>query len=136
MSREADRETDAYETANDAKASFDDVYTAPTPHGYIAAMAKNGYQIGEQARPYCVAAANLLRARNGDAWPVQMLDVGCSYGIGSAFVKYKCSFDEMVAFFATRENTGVSRIRPFRVPLSRTALVPRPMPTGRCPEHR
>ncbi|MFQ5506230.1 MAG: hypothetical protein ACE5F1_15780, partial [Planctomycetota bacterium] len=69
---------------------------------YIASMAKNGYEIGEQARPYCAAAAELLREHNGDAWPVQMLDVGCSYGIGSAFVKYGCSFDEMVAFFGSR----------------------------------
>ncbi|MEA3274203.1 MAG: hypothetical protein U9Q81_02685, partial [Pseudomonadota bacterium] len=92
----------SYDTANEAKASFDDVYTAPTPHAYIASMAKNGYEIGEQARPYCAAAAELLQERNGDAWPVQMLDVGCSYGIGSAFVKYGCSFDEMVAFFLSR----------------------------------
>lgn len=91
-----------YDTANDAKATFDDVYEALTPHAYIAAMATNGYEIGEQARPYCVAAAELLRERNPGPWPVQMLDVGCSYGIGSAFVKYGCSFDEMVAFFASR----------------------------------
>jgi carnitine O-acetyltransferase len=89
-------------TVMEAKTSFDDVYTSPTPHAYIALMAKNGYEIGEQARPYCATAAELLREHNGDAWPVQMLDVGCSYGIGSAFVKYGCSFDEMVAFFATR----------------------------------
>jgi carnitine O-acetyltransferase len=31
-----------------------------------------------------------------------MLDVGCSYGMGSAFVKYGCSFDEMVAFYSSR----------------------------------
>jgi len=91
-----------YDNANEAKAKFDDVYTAPTPHSYIAAMARNGYEIGEQARPYCVAAAELLASRNGSVWPVQMFDVGCSYGIGSAFVKYGCSFDEMVAFFASR----------------------------------
>ncbi len=91
-----------YETENKAKACFDDVYTDPTPHAYIAMMAKNGYEIGEQARPYCTAAVELLREKNEDAWPVQMLDIGCSYGMGSAFVKYKCSFDEMVAFFSTR----------------------------------
>lgn len=91
-----------YDTANEAKANFDYVYTRPTPHDYIAMMAKHGYEIGEQARPYCVAAAELLRDQNSDAWPVQMLDVGCSYGMGSAFVKYGCSFDEMVAFFASR----------------------------------
>ena len=91
-----------YETENNANACFDDVYTAPTPHAYIAMMAKNGYEIGEQARPYCLAAAELLKDHTEDAWPVQMLDIGCSYGMGSAFVKYGCSFDEMVAFFATR----------------------------------
>ncbi len=91
-----------YEQANEAKATFDDAYTAPTPHAYVASMAKTGYEIGEQARPYCVAAAELLRERNGGAWAVQMLDVGCSYGIGSAFVKYGCSFDEIVSFFSSR----------------------------------
>ena len=65
-------------------------------------MAKNGYQIGEQARPYCAEAVQLLREQDGGVWPVQMLDVGCSYGIGSALVKYGCSFDEMVAFYASR----------------------------------
>jgi len=92
----------SYDSANEAKASFDNVYTKPTPHAYIASMAVNGYEIGERARPYCTAAAELLLERNGDAWPVQMLDVGCSYGMGSAFVKYGCSFDEMVAFFSSR----------------------------------
>ena len=84
-------------TANEAKADFSDVYTAPTPHAYIALMAKHGYEIGEQARPFCTAAAEMLSECNSDAWSVQMLDVGCSYGIGSAFVKYGCTFDEMVA---------------------------------------
>lgn len=91
-----------YDDINEAKATFDDVYTSPTPHAYLSEMAKNGYEIGERARPYCAAAADLLREHNGDAWPVQMLDVGCSYGIGSAFVKYGCSFDEIVAFFSSR----------------------------------
>lgn len=91
-----------YKAENEAKAEFDDVYTAPTPHAYIEAMAQTGYEIGEQARPYCTAAAELLAGRNGGVWPVQMLDVGSSYGIGSAFVKYGCSFDELVAFFLSR----------------------------------
>lgn len=91
-----------YETENLVKSCFDEYYTAPTPHSYIAMMAHTGYEIGEQARPYCVAATELLRMHNEDAWPVQMLDIGCSYGMGSAFVKYGCSFDEMVAFFSTR----------------------------------
>jgi len=92
----------SYESENQAKASFDNVYTQATPHAYIASMAQNGYEIGEQARPYCTAAAELVQQYNKDAWPVQMLDVGCSYGMGAAFVRFGCSFDEMVAFFSSR----------------------------------
>jgi len=91
-----------FDKENEIKTSFDDVYTAPTPHNYIQMMARHGYEIGEQARPYCVAAAELLHEQNKDSGPVYMLDIGCSYGTGSAFVKYGCSFDEMVAFFSTR----------------------------------
>ena len=39
--------TDMYGGANEAKASFDDVYTSPTPHAYIEAMARHGYEIGK-----------------------------------------------------------------------------------------
>ena len=91
-----------YLSENKAKADFDDVYVAKTPHAYIASMAENGYEIGERARPFCCEAVKLLQERNGVTWPTQLLDVGCSYGIGSAFVKYNCTFDELVAFFASR----------------------------------
>lgn len=91
-----------FEKENETKACFDNVYTAPTPHAYIQLMARHGYEIGEQARPYCVAAAELLNEYYNGTSPVQMLDIGCSYGTGSAFVKYGCSFDEMVGFFSTR----------------------------------
>ncbi len=91
-----------FTSENEAKADFDSVYTAPTPHAYIATMAETGYEIGERARPYCCAAVDLIQEQNGLAWPTQLLDVGCSYGIGSAFVKYNCGFDELVAFFGSR----------------------------------
>ncbi len=93
---------DIYSDENDAKADFDDVYDAPTPHSYIETMANTGYEIGQQCQPFFVEAVRFLQERNGKAWPVQMLDIGCSYGIGSALVKYKCTFDELVAFSATR----------------------------------
>ena len=88
-----------YAAANQAKACFDNVYTAPTPHAYVAKMAQNNYEIGEQARPYCIAATELLSEQNGPECPVQMLDVGCSYGVGAALVKYGRHFDEMIDFF-------------------------------------
>ena len=91
-----------YSKENREKANFEDIYTSPTPHAYINTMAEHGYEIGEQARPYCIAAVELLLEKKRDSQPIHMLDVGCSYGMGSAFVKYGCSFDEMVGFFSTR----------------------------------
>jgi len=91
-----------YDEANDAKATFSDVYTAPTPHAYLEAMGRNGYCIAEHARPYFTAAATLLAEANGPARPVQLLDLGCSYGVGSATVNHGCSFEEFRAFFAAR----------------------------------
>lgn len=91
-----------YHDANEVKVSFDDVYAAPTPHGYLAAMGSTGYCIAEQARPYFVSAVELLREVNGEAWPVQLVDLGCSYGVGSATVNSRCSFDEFRSFFASR----------------------------------
>ncbi|MFP3913236.1 MAG: hypothetical protein ACLFWM_00040 [Actinomycetota bacterium] len=91
-----------YDDQNQAKASFSAVYNAPTPHAYLEEMCRVGYQIGERARPHCMAGMELLKEQNGAAWPVQMLDIGCSYGLGSAFVKFGCSFEELAAFFHSR----------------------------------
>lgn len=87
-----------YEDVNEVKANFDNVYTAPTPHSYLKLMTRHGYEISDQARPYCAAAVELLRERNNGSGPIQMLDVGCSYGIGAAVVKYGRSFKDMTRF--------------------------------------
>ncbi|MBC2717679.1 MAG: hypothetical protein HF978_20440 [Desulfobacteraceae bacterium] len=71
-------------------------------------MAMLGYQIGEQAKPFCNAAAELLIKKNPGDHPVRMLDVGCSYGIGSAFVKFGLTFQEIVDFYASHPNLNYS----------------------------
>ena len=92
----------SYEATNESKKDFGAIYQAPTPHAYLREMSRLGYQIGEQARPYCDAVASLMRELNGDAYPLTMLDVGCSYGLASAFVRYGCTFEEIVSFFDSR----------------------------------
>jgi SAM-dependent methyltransferase len=97
-----------YELTNTAKRSFDDVYNQSTPHRYLEEMSRIGYQIGEQARPYCAAVVDLLKETNPGA-PTRILDIGCSYGIGSAFVKYGCSFEELVSYFRSRAPEDYAR---------------------------
>lgn len=90
---------------NEAKASFEDVYGQLTPHAYLREMRTLGYQIGQQARPFARRAAEWLGAQT-ETRPVQMLDVGCSYGMGAAFLKWGCSFEEIVSFFESRAPTN------------------------------
>lgn len=91
-----------YTDENSAKAEFDDLYTAPTPHAYLRGMLDSGYAICEETRPYFTAAVEYLREQDGPGLPVQMLDVGCSYGIGAALVRFGCTFPELTAYFAGR----------------------------------
>jgi len=91
-----------YAAANEVKASFDDVYRAPTPHAYCRAMRSLEYEIADQAQPFVVEAVDWCHEANLGAWPTQLLDLGCSYGIGATVVKYRCRFAECGAFFAGR----------------------------------
>lgn len=95
----------SYDTANQVKSSFDTVYRAPTPHAYFAEMHRLEYAIGERARRYFKAAATLLRRQLGARGTVRMLDLGCSYGVGSALVKYGFSFGELAEFFEREART-------------------------------
>ena len=89
-----------YDTANESKSNFDDVYRAPTPHAYFNEMHRLRYAIGQEAKPYFKAAVALLRRQLPANATVRILDLGCSYGVGSALVKYGFSFAEIAGFFA------------------------------------
>lgn len=98
----------SYQKHNQAKANFNNVYNAPTPHNYFELMDSLDYRIGEEARPYFCAAVELLRRQN-PRQRVQMLDLGCSYGVGSALVKHRFSFDRIVDFFQNQASRDYSQ---------------------------
>jgi len=89
----------SYPVANKVKANFDEVYQAPTPHAYFETMIQLEYAIGQEARPFFLSAVALMRQQLGNRIPIRMLDLGCSYGIGSALVKYGLSLSEITDFF-------------------------------------
>lgn len=89
-----------YQAINETKANFDNVYQSPTPHAYFAAMNGLEYAIGQEARPFFLAAVALLNRQLNSKSATRMLDLGCSYGVGSALVKYGFSFEEIADFFS------------------------------------
>jgi hypothetical protein len=93
-----------YQSANEVKASFDAVYQSPTPHAYFAEMNRLEYAIGQEARPYFQSIMAMMRQLLGPQVTIRMLDLGCSYGVGSALVKYGFSFSEIAEFFENEAN--------------------------------
>jgi carnitine O-acetyltransferase len=89
-----------YKSENEVKASFGEVYHANTPHAYFKEMRRLHYEIGERAKPYFSAAAELLRRQLGLVKKLRVLDLGCSYGVGAALLKYDFTFAELADFFA------------------------------------
>lgn len=74
---------------NHAKANMDDIYFQPDPRAYFRALGKLGYVIPELARPVFRDLADKIAADRGS--PVCALDIGCSYGINAALLKYELS---------------------------------------------
>lgn len=98
-----------YRVVNQVKANFDDVYQAPTPHAYFETMDQLEYAIGQEARPFFLSTVALMRRQLGKEIPIRMLDLGCSYGVGSALVKYGFSFGEIADFFSTHPDSNYGR---------------------------
>lgn len=71
---------------NTIKANFSDAYNAPLPDLYYSSMSSVEYQIPENAKPTLCFLLSRLQCQNDD--PINVLDLGCSYGVLSALIKH------------------------------------------------
>lgn len=82
-----------FSVINDAKANFDDIYTSNDPRQYFRVLGQLDYIIPHLAQPIF---DQLIRARaERQSEPVTVLDLGCSYGVNGALMKYRVSFDTL-----------------------------------------
>jgi SAM-dependent methyltransferase len=100
--------TYGYDEANDQKANFDDVYNRPTPVPYFSAMREVGYEIPQNAKPLFGALIEQLRQRRGRR-TVGVLDLGCSYGISAALLKYGLSIEQLYDHYERVRHSGIER---------------------------
>ena len=91
--------TSLYDELNDGKATFDNVYNHPDPRAYFATLGRLGYCIPEQARPVFETLIGALKEERGTEVPT-VVDIGCSYGVNAALIKYDLSIDELYARYA------------------------------------
>ncbi|MGD9482638.1 class I SAM-dependent methyltransferase [Streptomyces sp. TRM70308] len=78
------------------KVLLDHIYTQPDPRPYFAALRPLDYRVPQQAKPHFARLLREYRERRRVATP-RMLDIGCSYGINAALLKYDATLDELYA---------------------------------------
>lgn len=84
-------DSNIYDCANEAKASFDDVYNAPDPRRYYRELGALGYRIPTEAKP---VFKRVIRAKGQER--LNIIDVGCSYGVNAAMLRFDLSFADLV----------------------------------------
>jgi len=78
------------------KVSLDHIYTAPDPRTYFQVLRPLGYRVPQLAKPYFDKLIKEYRETEQVAVP-KILDIGCSYGINAALLKYDVTMDELYA---------------------------------------
>ncbi len=86
---------------NDAKASFDDLYSQEDPRDYFSVLGSLDYAIPDLAKPIFRSVAAGFRKSRGAA--PTLLDLGSSYGINAALFRFPLSVDMLRRRYARRE---------------------------------
>jgi len=82
-----------FEEINEAKANMDDVYDQSDPRAYFRELHKLDYAIPDNAKPIFQKLIHHLQQRRDDT--VNVLDLGCSYGVNAALLKHDLSMEEL-----------------------------------------
>ena len=78
---------------NRSKADFSAIYVQPDPRAYFRTLGALGYVIPHLARP---VFDQLIEARQrAKGGPITVLDLGCSYGVNAALMKYAVTYDQL-----------------------------------------
>ncbi|MHA1566028.1 MAG: class I SAM-dependent methyltransferase [Alphaproteobacteria bacterium] len=94
-----------FDEINKAKASMDHIYDEPDPRGYFQELRKLGYTIAGRAKPIFQELISHLREEKNDT--IHILDIGCSYGINAALLKFDLTMDELYEHWNQKRLQGV-----------------------------
>lgn len=87
------RGDESFGVINESKAELDHIYNRRDPRSYFRELRKVGYVIPDAAKPLFEKLASLLRKRRQGR--VRILDIGCSYGVNAALLKYDMTMAEL-----------------------------------------
>jgi len=82
-----------YSDLNELKSDFSEIYTDKDPREYFRVLGQLDYIVPHVAQP---VFEQLIRARGEtQEEPVTILDLGCSYGLNGALMKYALRYDAL-----------------------------------------
>jgi SAM-dependent methyltransferase len=82
-----------YSDLNEIKSDFSEIYTDRDPREYFRVLGQLDYIVPHVAQP---VFEQLIRARaETQQEPVTVLDLGCSYGLNGALMKYALRYDAL-----------------------------------------
>jgi hypothetical protein len=84
----------SYDAANAGKADFEWTYNRLDPRSYFSALGELDYAIPERAAPVFLDVFDAYATRRRQS-RLTVLDIGCSYGVNAAVLKYGRSMDEL-----------------------------------------
>lgn len=88
--------SEKFSALNQKKADMQDVYDQADPRAYFNKIQKLDYVIPARAKPVFMKIIHALRNRNGID-RLTIADLGCSYGVNAALLKYGLELDELYA---------------------------------------
>lgn len=82
-----------FEEINEAKANMDHIYDRADPRAYFRELKRLGYAIPSAAKP--IFQQLITRRREHQDETIQLLDLGCSYGVNAALLKHDLSMPKL-----------------------------------------
>jgi SAM-dependent methyltransferase len=99
-------QTAEFKRVNRIKANFDSIYMAPDPREYYRVLYGLDYIIPDLAKEVFRNTIAALEVKLGR--PVRVLDLGCSYGINAALIKYPLDIGQLAQRYMGLYDAGIS----------------------------
>lgn len=87
------RQLNDYRELNEPKADFSSIYSQADPREYYRVLYGLDYVIPDLAKVVFRRLADALEAQRGR--PITVLDIGCSYGVNAALLRYPLDIDRL-----------------------------------------
>lgn len=91
------------------KIVLDQVYRKPTPLAFYAAVSQLDYSVPQLAKPVFVELGDFLR-RVKSRQRLKIVDLGSSYGVNAALLKYGLDISEVFDHYAAAKRAGLGPV--------------------------